>query len=368
MVAKTVVVAPDSFKGTITATDAAAAIARGWQSVRPRDTIAAFPQADGGEGTLDAVEASVAGSVRHRVPATTGPNGLDVEATWLELPGGVAVVELAQSSGLTLSSQLDALGATTRGLGEVIAAALATDPTSLIVGLGGSASTDGGSGALSALGLRLFDGAGDLLPDGGGPLARIASIDASALVAPPDGGVVLLSDVTAPLLGPHGAAAVYGPQKGATLGDIPLLEHSLNRFARLLGGDPMQPGVGAAGGTGFGFASAWHATVTPGADYLAKLTGLTKAMKTADFVLTGEGRFDAQSLTGKVVGRIIGAAKCPVGVVAGQLSAVPRGAAGEALWAASLTRLAGSEAEAMRDPERWLHEAGAQAARELGEA
>jgi glycerate kinase len=185
-----------------------------------------------------------------------------VEGHWLELPDGTAVVELALSSGLPLMERLDPLGATTRGLGEVIAAALDAGARALLIGLGGSASTDGGAGALRALGLEVRDADGVALPDGGGALARLADVDRSGLRLPPVGGVRLLSDVTAPLLGPSGAAAVFGPQKGAGPADIAQLETALARWASLLGADLAAiPGAGAAGGTAYGFLAAWGAAI-----------------------------------------------------------------------------------------------------------
>jgi len=357
----TIVVAPDSFKGTLSARDAARAIAVGWGLVHPGDEIVLLPQADGGEGTLDAIETAVTGAVRRSAGDVTGPDGRPTPGEWLELPDGTAVVELAQASGLPLMQRADARGASTRGLGEVVRAALGHGATSLVVGLGGSASTDGGAGALAALGLRLLDAAGSELADGGAALARLHSVDRSALLAPPPGGVVLLSDVDAPLLGPRGAAAVFGPQKGATPGEVIELDAALAHYAAVLGGSHPAPGAGAAGGTGFGLASAWGATLRSGADYIAGLTGVDAAIASADVLLLGEGSFDEQSLGGKGVGRLLAradAAGVAVGVIAGRV-ALPH----DGHWTMSLARLAGSAAEAMAAPEVWLHAAGAEAAR-----
>jgi glycerate kinase len=361
-----VIIAPDSFKGSLGAREVAEAVAAGWSSVRPTDDIRILPQADGGEGTLDAIEAAVPGSVRHDVGPVTGPDGRPVSGVWLELPGGVGVVELAQSCGLPLMRELDPLGATTLGLGEVIRAAISHGIGRLVIGLGGSASTDGGAGALAALGLRGASGAA--LPAGGGSHASLDGLDRRALLAPPPGGVVLLSDVSAPLLGPAGAAAVFGPQKGATPEQVATLDAGLARFASLLGGDTTVPGAGAAGGAGYGFVAAWGATMESGADYLAKLSGLPQAVAEADVLLTGEGRFDATSSTGKVVGQVIRLAAghdARVGVIAGQIAAEPVDAGGDRLWSAALVDLAGSVEAAMADPARWLREAGAAASRAL---
>lgn len=330
--------------------------------MRPDDRVLLVPQADGGEGTLDAVQAAVPGAVRRSAGLVTGPDGTATPGEWLELPGGVAVVELAQPSGLPLMKKLDALGATTRGLGEVIAASLDAGATQLVIGLGGSASTDAGAGALAALGLELVDEQGELVRDGGLALRDVLAIDRSHLVPPPRGGVTLLTDVTAPLTGPIGAAHVFGPQKGADPEQVAVLDANLAYFAALFGGDPDEPGAGAAGGTAYGFATAWGATITPGADYLAELTGLAAAIGSADVLLTGEGRFDEQSLTGKVVGQLLAQAEregVVAGVIAGQVTAEVE------TWTASLTDLAGSVDAAIADTARWLREAGAKAARDL---
>ena len=356
----TVVIAPDSFKGTLPAAEAAEAIAAGWREVRPQDALILIPQADGGEGTLDAIAASTTGAIRHEIGDVTGPDGRPTPGAWLELPDGIAIVELAQSSGLPLMSAPDAMGATTRGLGEVIRAALESGATSLVIGLGGSASTDAGSGALMALGLRLADRHGRPIADGGRALATIASIDRGALAMPRV--VTLLTDVNAPLLGHTGAAAIFGPQKGATPAQVAELDAALGYFAGLFGGDPAAAGAGAAGGAGWGFATAWGATIVSGADYIAERGGLPDALASADLMLTGEGRFDSQSLGGKVVGQLLtsaATARVRAGVIAGQVSVDTE------LWTSSLTNLAGSAEAAMSDTAGWLAVAGALAAREL---
>lgn len=365
-----VVIAPDSFKGSLAATSVAAAIAAGWLSVRPHDTIALIPQADGGEGTIEAIEAAVDGTVRHDVGAVTGPDSRPTPGSWLELPGGIAVVELAQMSGLTLMHELDAVGASTVGLGEVIRRALTAGEShspirQVVIALGGSASTDGAAGALSSLGLRAT---GASLRTGGVALSRITSIDRSAMLPAPPGGVILLTDVAAPLLGDTGAAAVFGPQKGATPVDIALLESALANFAALLGGSTDLAGTGAAGGAGFGFVAAWGARIEPGAAYLATLTRLPEAVAGADVLLTGEGRFDATSCTGKLVGemiRIAAAHPVRVGIIAGQLTAIPKGGNGNRIWSVALVDIAGSVDSAIAEPARWLRDAGAAAASAL---
>ncbi len=358
-----VAIAPDSFKGSVTADAAARAIAAGWRNVRPGDELILMPQADGGEGTLDAIEACVDGAHRHGVFPVDGPDGRPTRGEWLMLPNGAAVVELAQMCGLPLMQQLDPLGSSTRGLGQTIAAALEAGATSLVVTLGGSASTDGGSGALTALGLLLRDASGAPLTRGGGALADLHEVDRSGLRAPPRGGVVLLTDVTASLLGPAGTAAVFGPQKGASADDVRVLDDALAHYARLLGGDADAPGAGAAGGTAFGFATVWGARIEPGADHLQRLTGLWEAIAEVDLVITGEGQYDAQSLGGKVVGHVLRRAAdtgTRAAVIAGRLAERP------AVWATSLVEQAGFVSQALTHPEQWLRVAGELAAVELG--
>lgn len=355
-----VVIAPDSFKGTVTAADAARALAEGWRSIRPDDQLMMRPMADGGEGTLAAVAAAHPGTTLHRVGGCTGPDGRPVDGEYALLPDGTAVVELATVSGLPLMAELAPLTATTRGTGELIAAALDQGARRVMVALGGSASTDGGAGLLGALGLRLLDADGVPLPDGGGALPRARWVHRGEFRAAPRDGVQLLTDVGNPLLGPEGAAAVYGPQKGAGPADVEQLERGLTRLAELLGGDPAQPGAGAAGGTAYGLTAAWGAVVTPGAAAVAELLGLDEALADADLVITGEGRYDATSLLGKVVGEVVRRADragVSASIVAGE-------SADEDVL--TLTRLAGDPAAARDHASRWLRRAGALLAHEAG--
>jgi glycerate kinase len=352
-----VVIAPDSFKGSIGAAEAAAALAGGWRAVRSRDEVLCVPLADGGEGTLDVLAAAVSGA-RWHASRVTGPAGQPVDCAWLELPGDVAAVELARASGLPLLARPDPLGAHTTGLGEVIGRALDAGARQVMIALGGSASTDGGTGALAALGARFLDAAGTPLPPGGGALRDLAAVDLAGLRPPPGGGVSCLSDVRAPLLGPAGAAAVFGPQKGASPAQVALLGDGLARLAGCLGGDPGAPGAGAAGGTGYGFAAAWGAQIGPGAVALSRLAGLDQALAGAGLVITGEGRYDETSGTGKVAGTVFGAAAAagvPAALVAGQVAAGPPPAVA---WAVSLADLAGGAGPALADPGRWLRQAG----------
>jgi glycerate 2-kinase len=359
-----VVIAPDSFKGSLPAAAAAAALAAGWQAARPGDEVRTVPLADGGEGTLDVLAAAVP-TARWQQARVTGPAGQPVDCPWLVLPDGTAVLELAAASGLPLLSRPDPLGAHTIGLGEVIGCALDAGARKLTVALGGSASTDGGTGALAALGARFLDAGGRPLPAGGGALPRLAAVDLTGLRPPPPGGVSCLSDVRAPLLGPAGAAAVFGPQKGARPEQVAVLDSGLARLAGLLGGDPAAPGAGAAGGTGYGLAAAWGALIEPGAPRLARLAGLDQALAGAGLVITGEGRYDQTSGTGKVAGAVFAAAAAagvPAALVAGQVAARPP--AGVPVL--SLAGLAGGVPEALAGPARYLRLAGQRLAARWG--
>ena len=355
-----VIVAPDSFKGSITAASAANALAAGWLDRRPHDDVRVLPLADGGEGTLDAFATAFPAAARIDLDVT-GPDGRATKAQWLRLPDGSAVVELAQSSGLPLMARPDALHAHTLGLGQALAAAVAAGCPAIAVALGGSASTDGGTGALRGLGARFLDHDGQQLPLGGANLLDLARVVLNELVDPPPGGVVVLTDVTAPLVGPAGAAAVFGPQKGASPADVELLDRALRQLASVLGGQPEAPGCGAAGGTAYGLAACWGATIAPGAATVARLVGLPAELAAADVVVTGEGRFDATSNTGKVAGHVLAAAAHSRRyVVAGAVAdTAPVDLADGVV---SLTELAGSTAAALADPARWLTAAGARLA------
>ncbi|NYF15640.1 glycerate kinase [Microbacterium sp. AK009] len=356
-----VVVAIDSFKGSIRAADAAQAIAEGWRSVDPEREIVLCPMADGGEGTRDAFAAAIPGARR--------------QPSWLLLPATddaqdrTGVVELASTSGIELLGsppRLRPWDADTRGFGEAIAAALAHGVSRLILGIGSSASTDGGAGMLTALGARFTDAAGQPIAPGARGLATIAAADLTRLAPPPPGGVTVLTDVTSPLLGERGAAAVFGPQKGATPDDIPLLDAALARYADLLEADPDTPGAGAAGGTGFGLL-AWGARLVPGAQAVAQLIDLPARLAAASLVITGEGSFDASSAAGKTVAYVqdlAAAQRLPVALVAGR---VADGAATTGFASTtSLTDLAGSAPAALGDPARWLRLAGGELAQRFG--
>jgi glycerate 2-kinase len=378
-----VVIAPDSFKGTISAADAAAALAEGWRSVAPDDVLIERPMADGGEGTLDAI-ARARPDARRMPLRATGPDDRAVDAHWLlltEADGSLTgVVELAATSGLTLLDTPLPVDAHTVGLGEAMLAALDAKVGRLVIALGGSASTDGGAGALAALGARLLDSAGRPVARGLRGLSALDHVPVDALRRPPAGGAVILADVDAPLLGPRGAAAVFGPQKGLDsahhLAADAALAHWGRALCAALGHDAdalaASPGAGAAGGTAFGLL-AWGATLSPGAAAIADLLALPAAIADADLVITGEGRFDAQSAGGKapaLVAALAAAAGVPCTLVAGEISEIgeigaigatePADArAGAFASMLALSALAGSREAALAEPARWLRVAGA---------
>ena len=364
MTARTIVVAPDSFKGSATATEVTEAIIEGWSSVRALDVMVPLPMADGGEGTLEAFELAVPGSERRPV-SVQGPDGRQVEAFWLALPDGTAVVELANTSGLSLVAELIPHDAHSAGFGQAIAAALDAGAERLLLAVGGSSSTDGGAGALVALGAVVADAGGAPVAPGNRGLHDVARVDLTGARQVPSGGVVVLGDVTNPLLGPDGAAAVFGPQKGASGADIDVLESGLERFAALLPTDPAAPGAGAAGGVGFGLL-AWGATLSPGSRAVGEALGLPAAVSGASIVITGEGRFDSQTDGGKVVSYVQGLARTtdvPTLLVAGLIEADTQAFA----LSRSLTQLAGSQQEAIARPLPLLRRAAAELAQALDE-
>jgi glycerate kinase len=357
-----VVIAPDSFKGTASASEVAAAIADGWRSKRPDDELIFCPMADGGEGTLDAFELALSDTIR--VPVTVeGPDGEPVHSYYLQLPDGTAVIELASTSGLTLLKSPAPMTAHTRGFGQAIAAALDAGATRVILGLGGSGSTDGGTGALRALGARLLDTDGRLVIEGGAGLSSIATIDPVDLRPIPAHGVIALSDVTSPLTGPTGAAVVFGPQKGASEEQVRSLDDGLGHLADLVGLDRTVSGAGSAGGVGYGMLS-WGAVISPGAAAIADAVGLRRKVAGAALIVTGEGQFDSQSSEGKVISHVLEVARAaavPSALIAGRITASTE----RFSFAESLSALAGSGAAAMQQPTHWINEAAARIARDF---
>lgn len=308
----TIVIAPDSFGGATDSVGVAAAIAAGWARVRPDDELLRRPMADGGEGTLAAVADALGGAAERRTVDTTDALGRPIRADWLLLDGGRgAFVEMAAASGLAHLATAERTPATartasTRGSGTLVRAALDAGVERITIGLGGSATTDGGSGLLRELGLILVDDDGKELPDGGAALSRIGAAAGAALIDERLAKVpiVIASDVTNPLCGPLGAAATYGPQKGADAAAIEELDRALavwGRFIERTTGRLVAdlPGAGAAGGTTAGLLGFTDATVRPGVEVMAELVGLADALERADLVITGEGRADEQTLQGK---------------------------------------------------------------------
>ncbi|MGH8870026.1 MAG: glycerate kinase family protein [Actinomycetes bacterium] len=290
-----VLIAPDKFAGTLTAPQAADAIAEGWRRVAAEDDLDLAPLSDGGPGFVDVIHAARPGDL---VPLTvTGPLGDPVPAAFL-LDGDTAYLEAAQACGLhlVLEDRRDPERMTTRGVGELLAGAADAGARRLVIGLGGSATNDGGAGMLAALGATLYPH-----PASARDLAYVESVDLSPAAARLAGcALVVASDVDNPLLGIQGASAVFGPQKGADRERIVRLDAALARWAEVSGGDPEAPGAGAAGGLGFGL-GLLGATRVPGIETVLDLTGIPARVAESDLVLTGEGAFDASSLRGKVV-------------------------------------------------------------------
>jgi glycerate kinase len=325
-----VLVAPDKFRGTLTASRAAEAIASGFRRAARDADVETVPLADGGEGTLDALVAALGGGLHDA--RVTGPMGDPVDAAFgmVDGPDGPAgVVEMARASGLTLiaPSRRDPLRATTRGTGELIAAACARGARSVIVCIGGSATNDGGAGMAQALGVRLLDAQSRELRPGGVHLDELARIDLRGLdPAVADTRFSVATDVPNPLLGPSGASAVFGPQKGASPDDVAVLDRALGHFAavvhRDLGIDVRElPGAGAAGGLGAGLVAFLGARLRPGVDVVMEAVGFRDRLARADLVVTGEGSFDRQSLQGKVPGGVLRSAaehRVPVVILCGR--------------------------------------------------
>jgi glycerate kinase len=303
-----VVLAPDSFKGSISARDLCAALREGVLEAFPGAEVTELPLADGGEGTVEALVHATGGGLIER--EVTDPLGRPVRAAYGVLGDGkTAVVEMAQASGLPLLAphERNPLAADSFGTGELIRDALRAGCRRFIIGLGGSATNDGGAGALRALGARFLDEDGAELPPGGEGLLRLRRIDLSALdEAVRESRFILACDVTNPLCGPDGASAVFGPQKGATPEMVAKLDAALGRFGEALreatGLDVAAlPGSGAAGGSGAGFMAVLGAEMRSGIDIVMEAIDFERKIRGADWIVTGEGRLDEQTLSGKVV-------------------------------------------------------------------
>jgi glycerate 2-kinase len=373
MSAVRVVIAPDKFKGTLTAPEAAAAMATGWRWGDPRAEVEEVPVADGGDGTLDTLLVALEGE--RGSARVTGPLGAPVDAMYglARSRGVLAIVEMARASGLLLlgPGRRDPLGASTFGTGQLILAACRHRPNRLLVCVGGSATNDGGAGMAQALGVRLLDGQGRDLPPGGAGLERLARIDATTLDPRLRGvDVTVASDVDTPLTGPHGASAVFGPQKGASVEDAARLDSALGHFAavvhRDLGIDVRHvPGGGSAGGLAAGLIAFLGARIRPGFDVVAEALDLPARLERADVAVTGEGRYDRQSERGKAPARVLTMAReagCRSVLVAGEVetSLTP-----PADLVYSLAQRAGREA-ALARPRELLQETAAEAAVRAG--
>lgn len=365
-----VLVAPDKFKGSLPALGVAAAVATGVRRVRPEAEVATLPVADGGDGTLDAALASGF----ERVDVTvTGPTGQPVHTAYARRDG-TAVVEMADACGLSRlpGGTPAALDASSRGLGEAVAAALDAGCRSLVIGIGGSASTDGGAGMVAALGGRLLDADGNPVPDGGAGLDRLARLELDGLhSALAEADVVVACDVDNPLTGLHGAAAVYGPQKGASPDDVARLDRALTGWADVVaattGSDVRdRAGAGAAGGVGFAALGLLGASLRPGIELMLDLLGFEDRVAGCHLVVTGEGSLDAQSLHGKApVGVAVAAGRhgVPVVAVCGRRTLDEATLAGAGIGAAyALLDVEPDPATCMRDAARLLETVGEQIA------
>ncbi|MDN4645307.1 glycerate kinase [Arthrobacter sp. PsM3] len=323
-----IVIAPDKFKGSLSAPDVARHLAAGLQAATGSNLdVLLIPVADGGEGTLDA---AVGSGFTRRSAVVSGPTGQPVTADFA-VRGREAVIEMAAASGLALlpgagPDSASATGATSLGTGELIRAALDAGCRQIILGVGGSANTDGGAGVLQGLGARFLDSQGNELPHGGAALSRLERIDFAGFDPRlEEARFVLASDVDNPLLGPEGAAAIFGPQKGAGPADVDALDAALARFVDVLTAEigpravkaAQSPGAGAAGGVGYAAIAALAATRRPGIDVVLEFTDLAERLAGADLVITGEGSLDQQSLLGKTpIGVARAAARAGVPVIA----------------------------------------------------
>lgn len=324
-----IVIAPDSFKDSLSAQGVADAIALGLAQVWPDAQLIKCPMADGGEGTVESILAACEGEQRRTV--VRGPLGTTVDAAWGWLPQShTAIIEMAEASGLQLVpvAQRDACISSTFGTGQLIRAALDAGAQRVILAIGGSATNDGGAGAMQALGVKLLDARGQTLSPGGLALGQLAHVDLSDMdprLAPVRFDIA--ADVNNPLCGPHGASEIFGPQKGASPVQVEQLDRALGHFAdhcaTALGKDVRdEPGSGAAGGLGFAAKAFLGAQFKAGVEVVAELVGLAEAVAGADLVITGEGRFDAQTLRGKTpfgVARVASQQGVPVIVIAGTL-------------------------------------------------
>lgn len=377
-----VVIAPDSFGGALDSVGVAAAMVSGWSRVRPEDELIHAPMADGGEGTLAALVDALGERAERRTARVHDPLGREVEAEWLLLDEGKsAFLEMASASGLARlppdeRTPDNARLASTRGTGELIREALDAGVEHITIGLGGSATTDGGAGLLAALGLELQNGDGRELADGGASLANLTRAEPDKL-DPRLGNVTLTiaCDVTNPLIGERGAAATYARQKGADASTIGELDVALHRWGEVIASATGRlvadvPGAGAAGGTTAGLLGFTSAAIRPGVEVVAELVGLSERLAEADLVITGEGRADEQTLSGKAALGVASLAPkgTPVVLLCGALG--PGVGTLEASGAFALVQPIPDHpmdlVEAMADSQRLLENAAERLARSIG--
>ncbi|MDP2897840.1 MAG: glycerate kinase [bacterium] len=360
-----VVIAPNAFKGTLAAAEVARAIADRMHELHPEWEIVEVPMADGGDGTVEAVLAALPGR-RIRV-AVKSPLLADITADFAVLDDGkTAVIEMAQASGLTLVPEelRNPLVTTTYGTGELVRRAIEEGCSKVFIGIGGSATVDGGAGMATVLGVRFLDDKGRNISFGGGGLAQLHRIDFSGRIDLSGVEITALSDVTNPLLGENGAARVFAPQKGATPEMVEELERNLAHLSEVikrdLGVDVAEiPGAGAAGGLGAGIVAFLNGKIVPGIDAVIDLVSLRDKVRGADLMITGEGSFDCQTPSGKAPLGVAGTARefgVPSVLICGRLGEESRETA-EGLFLAvlSLTELAGSQREAILNPKRYLN-------------
>ncbi|MBV8170756.1 MAG: glycerate kinase [Candidatus Eremiobacteraeota bacterium] len=368
------VIAPDKFKGSLRGIEVARAIEAGFRHAFPDAAYDLVPVADGGDGTLDALVSALHG--REISATVTGPDGNPVDAAFgLIESQGLGVVEMARASGLALlrAGTNDPMTATSRGTGELIAAALKGGARRIIVAIGGSATNDAGAGALRALGARFVDANIEELPPGGAALIRLRHIDDGDLQARLAGATIEIAcDVTNPLIGPNGASAIYGPQKGASPQEVVELDAALAQFAEIArkttGVDVRSvPGAGAAGGFGGGFLALAGAQLRPGAELVLDVLDFAQHLSGAGLVVTGEGRLDKQTLSGKApyaVARAAQARGIPAVAIAGSIALTE-----DELESAGISKAVATAPASMRIEEamRRAYELTQEAARRLAE-
>ena len=374
--------APDSFKGSLSAPEAAEAMADGIRRGCPDALIVLLPLADGGEGTVESLVTATQGR-RHSVQVI-GPLGTPVQAIYGTLGGDgqTALIEMAQAAGLPLVpvGQRDPRRTTTYGVGELLKRVLESGVETIIVGLGGSATNDGGAGAMQALGVRFLDADGTelLTPLTGGDLTRLAHVDADGLRSPPNVRIIIASDVSNTLCGPTGASAVYGPQKGADSLIVAELDAGLANYANVLrrdlGVDIAEcPGAGAAGGLGAGLMAFLGAEMRSGIDLILDTAGFEEKAQGVNWVFTGEGRIDEQTLQGKTISGVLRrsqALRVPVIAFGGAVDDAAAERLAERGLRAAFPIVSGPMTleEAMNDGRRLLTEAAARVARLLCQA